>query len=144
VTVWGSQITIVQIEKSLELQRHLHGKHPRGQINLSLIPQVGGGVPKLGVRERERVAEVMRECAPYTLAAANIIEGTGFWMSTARAILAALNLRNPFPTKTFDSVEPAVSWLAPLAGTPLSAFELGQAIGAARSAWIARAKVPVG
>lgn len=85
---------------------------------------------------RAATADLLRKHARHVSCAAVVCEGTGFRATAVRSIVTALHMasRATHPTKVFDSVGAAATWLHGKQGAPqLSAAELGELASLARS-----------
>lgn len=65
---------------------------------------------------RKEISLIRQENAARQLAIATVIEGTGFFASTVRSVASGLAVmqREPFPSKNFQTLDEAGTWLAPL------------------------------
>ncbi len=145
LAIWGPEPTVARIIKSQENTRAVVEANPNGVVSFSLIPQLGSKIPKLGADERKIINEIVKEFASRTLATVNVVEGSGFWVSTARAILAGIAMLSRSPTKTVDSNLEGATWLAAtghatLGGGSRNPSAIVDAIEAARTDWSRVAK----
>jgi hypothetical protein len=68
----------------------------------------------IGERGRKRITQMMKDLEPQVEAWAIVIEGRGFWSTTARAITSTIRLlsRSAYPLKVCSTPAEAIAWLA--------------------------------
>lgn len=110
VTV-DTAITVDMLRASVTAGRQLSAKRGGPIAALTIIEQ-GAALPGNELRgELNRTVETSR---PYTLCAAQVLRGNGFWVSTARSLLTAITLLRPgdLPRRVFEDSAPAARWAA--------------------------------
>jgi hypothetical protein len=137
LAIWGPDPTVQRIKESAESQRIVLKEHG-SLISFSLIPQLSSRMPKLGADERAAIKDIVNEFGAHSKASANVVEGTGFWMSAARAILTGVALLGRSPSKTFGAVAPAAEWLCETGYVSLAggSAALAAAMEEARATWM--------
>jgi hypothetical protein len=113
-------ITVVHTEltmESLRVARTVNGKicagYPEGAVALTIVqPNI-----RLPDAELRRAAsEAMAATRSRTRAVARVFLGDGFWLSSVRSVLTAIELLRPYdlPKRTFGELSVATHWLSQL------------------------------
>ncbi|MEW5854562.1 MAG: hypothetical protein AB2A00_37645 [Myxococcota bacterium] len=129
MNVWAGEVTVARLQRVLDLERGLVRGTPDGICVLSVIRKPGR-MATLGDAEREFVGKFAVEMAPHTRASCYVIQGSGFWVATARTVIAGVQWLAPsrFPQNTVSSVDEAATWLSPHTrrsdGAPISPRDL--------------------
>jgi hypothetical protein len=104
-------ITAEMLRASIAAGRQLSAKRG-GPIAAITIIEHGATLPGPELRgELNRTVEASRG---YTLCAAQVLRGNGFWVSTVRSLLTAITMLRPgdLPRRVFDDSTPAARWAA--------------------------------
>jgi hypothetical protein len=128
VNIWRDTLTLESLERSQELGRRLDKEYPDGIGVMTVVPY---GIPLPDARVRDAAAELMKEADRWVRARAMVLEGDGFWASTARSMYTALKIftKTPCPQKTFGDSFEACRWISECLGAPGQADALASAIG---------------
>jgi hypothetical protein len=112
LTAWWGDTTVARLRKVGELQSEVVRKCPKGFVALALIRSVNANLPADVRAEAERLT---KEPPPGLRAIAQVIYGSGFAGAAIRSVATGMQLisRQPRPSKVFDTLEHATSWLAP-------------------------------
>ena len=89
VTSWVSQLTVPDIRAAGETGVRFRSTLPGGRYGTLAIVQ--GGVPMPAPETRKFAASITRSEASSIVAQGTVLEGAGFWASTARLVLNAVN-----------------------------------------------------
>ncbi len=132
VMVWHGDITPASLEGCRAAGRAMDRRFPKG-IGSCIVAREGIPLPRAAARRLSE--ETMREASRWVRAAAIVIEGEGFWTSTARSIYTAMLhfTRVTYDQRVFKHVVPASSFLAETLEDAPSGAALREAIAAARS-----------
>lgn len=106
-----SELTAEALRASVAANRKLALKYPSGVASLALA-HFGAKIPNAQLRAA--ASQAMAETRISTRCAAQVIAGEGFWHSTVRSVITAMEQLRPDdrPRRTFRTVTEAVSWLA--------------------------------
>lgn len=103
-------MTVERIDRCDECNAAALRAFPNRLTTLAVI--LPSANPRVGAKERRRVTELSSQRRGTTLAAAQVIDGTGFWASTVRAVLTGMNMLSSTQQKVFEADADAVAWLA--------------------------------
>ncbi|MEW5855087.1 MAG: hypothetical protein AB2A00_40295 [Myxococcota bacterium] len=105
---------MARLKRVREVEMQFIRATPGGIAVLTLV-QRPARFMTLGAAERAFAEQVAAETAPNTLASCSAILGTGFWVATARSVIAGVQLlaRTNHPQTVVSSVAEAATWLAP-------------------------------
>jgi hypothetical protein len=113
-----------------------HVAKGRGPLSLFVITEHQVELPDSGTREK--LASVLQAAAPVGCCAALVFEGTGFRGAAVRGVASMLNAltRQPFPYKSFGTVEAGATWVASMHGKggSIPVAELVSAVASLRTA----------
>ena len=110
-----SELTMDALRASRAAYDKILNKHPAGTISLTVV-SAGITLPDHALRNAS--SELMSETRAHTRCVARVFFGQGFWLSTVRSVLTAIELLRPYdlPRRTFSELAPATSWLAQCRG----------------------------
>jgi hypothetical protein len=116
INVWSSNASPASWSAAARHLRELHGRFPTGISALVILPGHAAVAPQAVDSSRESLLAVAKQFFRSARACAFSIEASGFAAAAQRSALTAVNLvlRPSFPVKVFNTLDPAVSWLAPL------------------------------
>jgi hypothetical protein len=105
-----SEITLEALRASVAANRKLAGHYPHGIASLA-IAHFGAKIPSAELRAA--ASQAMVESRLTTRCAAQVISGEGFWASTVRSVITAMEKLRPDdkPRRSFASLPEAVPWL---------------------------------
>jgi hypothetical protein len=114
-----------------------HVAKARGPLSIFVITEPQVEIPDSVTREK--LAALMLAAAPVGRGAALVYEGSGFRGAAVRGIATVLNAlaRQPYPYKSFGTVEEGANWLVPVHSdgkAPMRAADLVAAVLPLRSA----------
>jgi hypothetical protein len=111
ITAVHTQLTMEALNAAVAAGRAVAAAYPRGDIGLTLV-KVGIQLPSPALRKA--ASEAMVATKGHTRCVARVFFGNGFWMSTVRSVLTAIELVQPYdiPRRTFGELAPATRWLA--------------------------------
>jgi hypothetical protein len=135
---WYGEVSAERLKPTKAIQRAILARYAQGSAVLTVV---SAQTPlSMSSAAREEATLQQKEFSKTHVGMATVIEGTGFFKSTARSIASGITLfsRPIAPTRIFDTVEEAVRWLAPLlaakAAADITESEVLEAVQAARSA----------
>jgi hypothetical protein len=110
VVAYHETPTLTAIRISDRYHRVLRQRFPKRTALLSWVAPALS-VPSQEVRKFG--ADMFRAVAPEIQCSATVITGGGFWASTARSVLAGIQLlsRSACPNRTFGEVDEACNWM---------------------------------
>jgi hypothetical protein len=113
ITVVHSELTMESLRVAKAINAKICAQYPDGVLALTVV-QSGIQLPNLELRNA--ASEAMAATRSRTRAAARIFLGDGFWLSSVRSVLTAIELLRPYdlPKRTFADVPAATRWLAQL------------------------------
>jgi hypothetical protein len=119
ITAVHTELTEQALRVAVGAGRKVAASHPGGDVGLTLV-QVGIKLPSSELRKA--ASEAMTSTMSHTRCVARVFFGAGFWMSTVRSVLTAIELIQPYPIprRTFALVAPATRWLASTCGQDVS------------------------
>jgi hypothetical protein len=111
IVVVHSEVTEESLQASITACHRLHEKFPGGVVGLTVV-ECGIKLPDAPLRQASSAA--MAATSRQTRIMARVFLGEGFWLSTVRSVLTAIELIRPYdlPRRTFTEIEPATRWLA--------------------------------
>jgi hypothetical protein len=111
ITVVHSELTEEALGAGVAAGQAIAEVYPRGGMGLSVI-EVGAKVPNMELRKA--ASDAMAATKNHTRCTARVFLGDGFWMSTMRSVLTAIELMRPYdiPRRTFHALAPATLWIA--------------------------------
>jgi hypothetical protein len=91
-----------------------HIAKARGPLSIFVVTEPQVEIPDSATREK--LAALLQAAAPVGRGAALVYEGAGFRGAAVRGIATALNAlaRQPYPYKSFGTVEEGANWLVPI------------------------------
>ncbi|MFO0694062.1 MAG: hypothetical protein U0230_10940 [Polyangiales bacterium] len=111
VLTWTKPASKESLDAAVSGKRDVLARFPKGVAVINLVrPDVD--VPSAEVREYAKAKQV--EDSVGVLCHSTVIDGSGFWASGMRAILAGLYMvqREAFPRKVFSTSSEAIDWMA--------------------------------
>ncbi len=110
VNAWLARMTRADVEVAGMAGREMSRRYPKGIGSINVMPEQ---LPLPDASARAAGAESLREAQRWMLANAVVIEGSGFWLSAARAAYGALQLGviNQCPQGVVGTVADACAWL---------------------------------
>ena len=108
---------------------------PQGLVFVLIVRE---NTPMPGQEVRSQIVGTIKDQSSEVQGWAVVIEGSGFFSSMARSVMAGMIAlgRRPFPTKTVGEVDQAVPWLVDHAtgpkGKPYSADDIQEALNEVR------------
>lgn len=131
--------TQATLERMIQLRRcfqTLIARMPAGKIASLTVIEPSSSAATMPAPVREESARLIREVAPALMAAATVVEGSGFLAATGRLVISGVYMlsRQTFPTKVHTAVDEGARWLLPLIGrkSERDFDSLAAAIAAAR------------
>ena len=111
VTVIEREVTAEGLRLSIEACNKVAQRHPGCVVGVTLVYP---GITLPNTEMRKLSSEAMAATRAQTACAARIFLGSGFWLSTVRSVLTAIELIRPYdlPRRTFSEIPPATRWLA--------------------------------
>ena len=104
-------ITVDMLRASVSAGRKLTAMRGQPIAALTII-ETGAAVP--GSDLRSELTRTVEESRKYTLCAAQVLRGHGFWLSAVRSLLTALAMLTPGePRRVFENPAPAARWIGP-------------------------------
>ncbi len=125
LTVWRGDITVGALETSRVASHDLHARHPDGLVVFNVVSHL---IPVPDGPVRRKASSVLGETGGHVRCTATVIEGEGFWVSTARAVVATITLlsRASHPHRVFATIDEAAQWAETfVVGDGARATELG-------------------
>jgi hypothetical protein len=111
ISLVRTEMTIEGLAASVNAARRLALRNRHGVGSLAVVaPNVSMPGPEL----RHAINQAIKDSRQYTCCAAQVLRGTGFWLSAVRSLLTAIELIHPgdLPRRTFDDVPIAARWIA--------------------------------
>ncbi len=111
IFVWREVTRPATVDEHRKYIENHVAKH-RGPLSLFVITEPKSEMPDSPTREK--LAGLLQAAAPVGCGAALVFEGTGFRGAAVRGVATLLNAlaRQPYPYKSFGTVEAGASWLA--------------------------------
>lgn len=122
---------MAELQRMDRAVKALAARHNGAMASCLVVPGARVTGDPMTSEERTLAKDIMRMGGPPTLGAVVALEGTGFWMATARMVLSGIQrvANPPFPAHVADSRAAALDWLCPLLvakgrdGVPREAIE---------------------
>ena len=110
ITIVQSELTVEALHASKAAYDKLGTRYP-GSVSLTVVH---AGIKLPDAAMRNLTSEIMAQTRSRTRGVARVFFGDGFWLSTVRSVLTAIELMRPYdlPRRTFGTLEPATTWLA--------------------------------
>jgi hypothetical protein len=111
ITVVRSELTMESLVAGKQANARLYARYKQGTSALIIVHP---GIRMPDAELRRASAEAMAATRTTTRASARVFLGDGFWLSSVRSVLTAIELLRPYdvPKRTFADVRTASSWLA--------------------------------
>jgi hypothetical protein len=111
ITVVAKGVTAEGLRVSIDASRRVARLYPGRVVGVNLVYP---GIELPNHELRRLSSEAMAEARDLTRCAARVFLGNGFWLSTVRSVLTAIELIRPYdlPRRTFSEIPPATRWLA--------------------------------
>jgi hypothetical protein len=111
ITVINTEVTAEGLRLSVEANQKVRQLHPGKVIGITVVYP---GIKLPGTEMRKASSEAMAQTRAYTSCAVRIFLGDGFWLSTVRSVLTAIELIAPYdlPRRTFSEIPAATQWAA--------------------------------
>jgi hypothetical protein len=105
-----TEVTLEALKASVATARKVGTMYPHGVASLALA-HFGARIPNAELRAA--ASQAMAESRGTTRCAAQVIAGEGFWASTVRSVITAMEKLRPDdkPRRSFGSLPEAVPWL---------------------------------
>jgi len=116
IAVWSQTPRVDHIKRTYALSLRLSRDNPGKKIiSLSLV-NTRSGVPDFETRKLS--AEVIKKVTPFTAASVTVLEGQGFVVGAARAVVQSIHLlaRTDYPQRVFASIEESAKFVAETCG----------------------------
>ncbi len=106
VQVWRERATVDRVQATRELVREVNAEHP-GQVAMLVRVVDGCGLPE--PRTTRTFSRLLREVEPEVQGVAVVLEGSGFWAATMRALISSITLmaRSGPPTRIYGDLREA-------------------------------------
>ena len=110
ITAWWGDTTVARLKRVGELQEDVARRLSKGFVALALIRSSNTNLPADVRSEAERLSKTP---AANMRAIAQVISGSGFAASMIRSVATGMQIvsRMPKPTKIFDTLDTAATWL---------------------------------
>jgi hypothetical protein len=111
ITLVRSELTMESLRISAAVNAKICADYPEGAVSLTIAePNIRMPDAEL----RNAASEAMASTRSRTRAAARVFLGDGFWLSSVRSVLTAIELLRPYdlPKRTFAELPTASRWLA--------------------------------
>jgi hypothetical protein len=118
ISVWRGEPSVARLAALGTITRELLARISGGMVAVSIVEL--GKIPSMADEARRESQRLSKEFSPRTLAAAHVIEGSGFWVATARSVYTGIVLMSPksHPAEVFDSADRAAAWISPWIKSP--------------------------
>jgi hypothetical protein len=111
ITIVHSELTMESLRVAKPINTKICASYPEGAVSLTIVREnIRLPEPEL----RNAVSEAMVATKSGTRATARVFLGDGFWLSSVRSVLTAIELLRPYdlPKRTFADLPSATTWLA--------------------------------
>jgi hypothetical protein len=138
IVVWSGTVTVPALRSVETASRDVLQRFPQGNCAVSLTLEE---TPMPGAEVRRVGSELARDLGPRSLASATVIEGSGFFASAARSVIAGVMLVSGVRAtqRVFSSIDEVGGFIAPhIAAGRATPHEVVGVVRAIRAA-IARA-----
>jgi hypothetical protein len=132
IQLWAGETTVVRLDRCADCHRRVLRAYPNKLVTFAVI--MPGVPPRLGDAERKRIKAMSDEQESATVAAVQVVEGSGFWASAVRAVLIGLGMFTVTRNKVFQTIPDAVHWVMATGMVEGTALELRNAIEEGRRA----------
>jgi hypothetical protein len=111
ITVVHTELTMEALRAAKPVNDKICASYPEGAVSLTVVRE---NIRLPDTELRNAVAEAMAATRSRTRAVARVFLGDGFWLSSVRSVLTAIELLKPYdlPKRTFGEVPDATAWLA--------------------------------
>jgi hypothetical protein len=112
ITLVNTELTLEALHAGKVAYDRILAAHPEGTVSLTVV---NAGIKLPDASLRNMASDIMTQTKGRTRAVAQVFFGDGFWLSTMRSVLTAIELIRPYhdlPRRTFGTLEPATHWLA--------------------------------
>jgi hypothetical protein len=111
ITVVNTELTPEGLRLSVEANERVRVLHPGRVVGVTLVYP---GIKLPGTDMRKLSSEAMAKTRAHTNCVVRIFLGDGFWLSTVRSVLTAIELIHPYdlPRRTFSDIPTATRWAA--------------------------------
>ena len=111
ITVVHTQMTAEALNAATAASKRLAAIHPAGVSGLAIVKR-GALLPNAELRRA--ASQTMLATEAHTRCTARVFLGDGFWLSTMRSVLTAIELIQPYNQvkRTFADVRLATRWMA--------------------------------
>jgi hypothetical protein len=115
VGVWRGGLNAARFDAMIAVGEAAQRQRGEAVGSLSLVIQLPGGVD---AQTRELSKALSKRMEPYSKVGAQVLEGTGLWMSAVRMMMSAVMVAsgNRVPNKVFDKLDDGARWLTAQAG----------------------------
>jgi hypothetical protein len=109
IFVVHTELTVEALRASVTAYHELRARHPGSVLSVTLSAP-GALIPPPDARNE--ASRAMVECQDQTRCTAVVIQGEGFYFSTMRSVLTAINMVRPYkvPMRVFAELPTAVHW----------------------------------
>jgi hypothetical protein len=109
IFVVHTELTVEALRASVTAYHELRAKFPGSVVSVTLSSPIALIPPPAARNEASRA---MVECQEETRCTAVVLQGEGFYVSTMRSVLTAINLVRPYkvPMRVFAELPSAVHW----------------------------------
>jgi hypothetical protein len=111
ITVIEKRVTAEGLRVSIDGCLKVATQHPGRVVGVTLVYP---GIELPNHELRKLSSETMAATRQHTNSCVRVFLGDGFWLSTMRSVLTAIELIKPYdlPRRTFSEIPPAARWLA--------------------------------
>ena len=108
--LWRGELSVEPLNRTIEANRLIHEHFPKGVVPFSIIEE-NTAMPAADVRRAAAMS--WKTTRANVRAVATVVEGSGFWVSAARAVITGITMvdRGSAPQRAFSTTEDAVHWL---------------------------------
>jgi hypothetical protein len=120
ISVWRGNPSVARLAAVGTITREVLARTDGGIVAVSIVDFAGGDIPSMADEARRESQRLSKEFASRTLAAAHVVEGSGFWVAVARSVFTGIVLMSPknHPVEVFDSADRAAAWISPWIKSP--------------------------
>jgi hypothetical protein len=111
ITAIEQRVTAEGLRLSIDACHKAASIHPGRVVGITLVYP---GIEMPGHELRKLSSEAMAATRQHTNSCVRVFLGNGFWLSTVRSVLTAIELIRPYdlPRRNFSEIPPATRWLA--------------------------------
>lgn len=108
--LWRGHLSVEPLQKTVQASFAIAEHFPGGVVPFSIIEE-NTAMPTSEVRGQAN--ECWKQTRSNVRAVATVVEGSGFWVSAARAVITGITMveRGTAPQKAFSTTEDAIGWL---------------------------------